>query len=152
MKVPISIFLPHEVTIKTLVQFVKDLVWKLKTTLEEHSQTINTNSGFGAMETKELTIALGVVDVGTAKIPFRRYTIDTQDDDATDDLDTISGGHEGEILLIQAENSARTVVVQDAAGMVLAGNCTLDNTEDVLLLMCTATDAWVEVSRSNNGA
>jgi len=144
MKVPVSFFL--------LEKFSKDFVYKLKTILEEFSQAINTNAGFGAIESTEKTIASGIIDIGTAFIPFRRYTVDTQNDSASDDLDTIEGGHEGELLLIQAENAARTVVVKDGAGMVLAGDCTLDNTEDILLLMCTATDSWIEISRSNNGA
>jgi len=171
MKVPVTTFLPSEVLAKAVSkritaeavynlivggvsELIRDLVWELKTTIEEHAQAINTNAGFGAVELTEKTIATGVIDAGLAFIPFRRHTVDTQSDDASDDLTTISGGHVGELLIISANNTARTVVVKDSAGIILAGGTdfSLDNTEDVLLLLCTATDVWTEISRSGNGA
>ena len=45
----------------------------------------------------ELTIAAGVITRTRSN-----HTVDTQGDDATDDLDTINGGVEGDILLLRA--------------------------------------------------
>jgi len=95
----------------------------------------------------ELTIAAGVV---TAAGSF--HTVDTQSDDPTDDLDTINGGTAGNMLIISAADSARTVVAKDGTGnLLLAGDFTMDNASDTLTLRYDGTN-WVELSRSDNGA
>lgn len=55
----------------------------------------------------ELTIATGAV---TATRSY--HTIDTEGDVASDDLDTISGLGDGELLLIRPESAARTIVLR----------------------------------------
>jgi len=111
----------------------------------------STTTG-GALSTPdagELTIATGAV---TATGTY--HTIDTESDAASDDLDTINGGRDGQILVIQAENGARTVVAKDGTGnLQLNGDFSLDNAQDTLTLMYSgALTAWVELSRSDNGA
>jgi len=92
----------------------------------------------------ELTIATGVV---TATSSF--HSIDTNNDDASDDLDTINGGADGDFLLLRAANSGRTVVCKDGTGnLSLAGDFSMDNASDRILLAFRAQ--WREVSRSNN--
>ena len=152
MKVPTNISLPSDGVIEKFPQFIKNLIWKLKTALEEISQAINMNAGFGAIESTEKTIASGIIDVGAGYVPFRQYTVDTESNDSTDDLDTINGGHAGELLIILAANTDRTVIAKNGAGLKLAEHFSMDNTEDILLLRCTSTNVWAEVSRSNNGA
>lgn len=61
----------------------------------------------------ELTIAGGVV---TATQGY--HTIDTQNDDASDDLDTINGMTAGEIVVIRAASAARTVVLKHNTGNI----------------------------------
>ena len=93
----------------------------------------------------ELTIATGAV---TATGSF--HTIDTEADAATDDLDTISGGTTGDILIIGAADSARDVVAKDATGnLSLNGDFTMDHVDDRLVLLFDGTN-WVELSRSDN--
>ena len=95
----------------------------------------------------ELTISTGAVTITTAY-----HRVDTQSDAASDDLDTVSGGTTGQILVLRAENDARSVVAKDGTGnLKLAGDCTLDNTEDTLTLIYNGTN-WLELSRSDNGA
>ena len=95
----------------------------------------------------ELTIASGAV---TATRSY--HTIDTESDGASDDLDTISGGIEGYILVIRAVNDARTVVAKDATGnLQLSGDITLDNSQDTLTLIFDGTH-WLELMHSDNGA
>ena len=95
----------------------------------------------------ELTIATGVVTVTQSY-----HTIDTEGGDATDNLSTINGGGEGQTLTIRADNSARTVVVQDGLGnLQLEGDMSLDNAQDTISLLHDGTN-WLETSRSNNGA
>ena len=55
----------------------------------------------------ELTIALGVITVTQGY-----HRVDTEADGASDDLDTINGGAEGDMLIIFPENTARTVVAK----------------------------------------
>lgn len=97
----------------------------------------------------ELTIATGAITVTGSY-----HTVDTEADAASDDLDTISGGADGMMLVLQAENTARDVVVKDGTGNIqCAGDFTMDNTQDSITLMYSgALSAWVELARSNNGA
>lgn len=82
------------------------------------------------------------------------HTVDTFEDGATDDLQTINGGTEGDVLIIRPVNSARTVVAKDYVGdndnLLLAGDCSMDDDSDTLTLLYTGT-YWMEISRSNNG-
>ena len=97
----------------------------------------------------ELTLATDAITV-TGSF----HTVDTQGDASTDDLSTISGGVDGMIVVLQAENTARDVVVKDGVGNIqCAGDFTMDNTQDTITLMYSgALTAWVELARSNNGA
>jgi len=97
----------------------------------------------------ELTIATDAITVTGSY-----HTVDTQGDASTDDLSTISGGVDGMIVVLQAENTARDVVVKDSVGNIqCAGDFTMDNTQDTItLLYSAALTAWIELSRSNNGA
>lgn len=99
------------------------------------------------------TIASGVATVSFGASYMR---IDTESAAASDDLDTlsISIAANGFIVVIQAANSARTVVAKDGTGnMKLNGDCTLDNLEDTLTLIYNGNEStWYEVCRSNNGA
>ena len=68
---------------------------------------------FPSMTAVELTIAGGVITKA-----YYHHTVDTEADAATDDLVTINGGAEGEILLIRPSNSARTVVLKHNSGNI----------------------------------
>jgi hypothetical protein len=99
----------------------------------------------------ELTISAGVV---TATQTY--HTIDTEADAATDDLDTINGGTDGDILILGTADSSRDTTVKDATGNIQldsATDFTLSHANDRLVLMykTVAQDAWCELSRSNNG-
>jgi len=91
----------------------------------------------------ELTIAAGVV---TKTCSYHR--VDTQDDDPTDDLDTINGGSEGDVLLIRAADGARTVVVKHGTGNVwnpTGDDITLDDEGDYVLLVFDSTN-WCVIA------
>jgi hypothetical protein len=93
------------------------------------------------------TIAGGAVTaVGNALI------LDTEAAAATDDLDTISGGQTGQIMVLQTANSSRDVVVKHGTGnLFLNGRVdfTLTGTRDKLVLMCISTE-WHEIGRGDN--
>jgi len=94
------------------------------------------------------TIATGAITVYGSGV----YTVDTESAAASDDLDTISGGQFDDEIVLQAASSSRDVVAKDGTGnLVLAGDFTMDNVQDKLLLRYDGTN-WNEISRSNNGA
>ena len=92
----------------------------------------------------ELTIAAGVVTRTRSA-----HIIDTEGDSASDDLDTINGGVDGDILILSATHSDRTVVCKDMTGnLQLVGNFTLDNGGDRIMLIYR-NGLWFELSRSD---
>ena len=98
-------------------------------------------------DASELTISSGAITVTGCF-----HSVDTESDAGTDDLATINGGEEGQILVLTANNAARSVVVKDGTGNIKsAGDFTLDNSEDTIALIYTGS-AWLELTRSNNGA
>ena len=93
----------------------------------------------------ELTIATGVITITKSY-----HSVDTQDDDPTDNLDTINGGVEGQILIIRANNVARTIVVKNGTGNIVCGtDCTLDSDKDTWTALYDGA-SWIELSRSDN--
>ena len=104
---------------------------------------ISAFTGLGAKS--ELTIATGAI---TATKSY--HSVDTEADASSDDLDTINGAASGRMLVIEANNSARSVVAKDGTGnLLLAGDFTMDHADDKLTLCGEGTD-WVEISRSSN--
>ena len=98
----------------------------------------------------DLTIAGGVVAVTKTY-----HSIITQGG-ADDQLDTATGGSEGDILILKSNLSATNgiVTVANATGadaFILAGgaNFVLDHIDDRLMLIHNGTE-WVEISRSAN--
>jgi len=90
---------------------------------------LKANIGLGTPA--ELTIVAG--EVAKTK---GYHSIDTQGDAATDDLDTINGGEDGDIIFIRAENAARTVVVKNGTGNIdCGGDIYLDNTNQLIAIM-----------------
>ena len=95
----------------------------------------------------ELTISSNVIAV-----THSFHTVDTESDASTDDIDTINGGvAAGQMLTLIANNTARSIVAKDGTGnLKLAGDFTMDNVEDTIMLVYDGSN-WLEVSRSGNG-
>ena len=92
-----------------------------QTHLKSHIELGNPN---------ELTIATGAV---TATQMY--HTVDTEGDAASDDLDTISGGSEGDFIVVRAAHTDRTVNLTESGNMKLGGSSiALDSTEIAALL------------------
>lgn len=89
---------------------------------------------------------------GTVTITQSYHSIDTQGDIPSDDLDTINGGSTGDILVLRASSSSRTVVVRDNGNINLAGgvNFAMDNVADTIMFIFFLSE-WKEISRSGNG-
>lgn len=94
------------------------------------------------------TIAAGIITVDGS------YSeVETAGGVATDDLDTINGGTDGDLIILTAANDAHTVVCKHNTGNLhLAGGAdfSLDSVSDTLMLIYNGSD-WLEISRSDNG-
>jgi len=118
-----------------------------KATIESFKNNYNISAIGGTLS--ELTISSGAI---TPTLSY--HIVDTESDASTDDLDTITATYYdiGSELILSAANTARTVVMKDGTGnMQLAGDFSMDNTQDTIRLVYNGSN-WLEVSRSNNGA
>ena len=96
----------------------------------------------------EFTISAGAVTL----VGPGQYEIDTQSDAGSDNLDTINGTSQGNIVVLKAANGVRTVVLTHAVGNLrLAGtiNCSLDSIADSITLYNSDGTNLDEISRSN---
>lgn len=120
-------------------------VWKITGDIDGTPATMWPKA---AMQTS-LTIASGAVTYPDNS----DLRIDTESAASTDDLDTISGGVIGDIVTISPATGTRTVVAKHGTGnLSLDGlaDFTMDSGADKLVLQRHA-NAWVEISRSDNG-
>jgi hypothetical protein len=106
---------------------------------------IKANGFFNLGTVNAQTISGGVITVTGG-----RCVVDTQGGAATDDLDTINGGADGDLLVIYTANSGRDVTAKDGTGnLALAGDFVMTNIRDRLVLL-KDSGTWVELSRSDN--
>lgn len=98
---------------------------------------------------EDVTIASGVITITSSFMG-----VDTEGAAATDDLVTINGGVQGDIIFIRAVNTARTIVAKHGTGNIFldgAADKSLDNTVDMLALLNSNGTSWVQVGFGNNG-
>ena len=100
-----------------------------------------------------LTIATGVVAVTKTR---HKIVVQGGTGGGNDQLDTATGGSDGDVLILQSATSggSDTVTVADGTGadtFILAGNANfvMDSVDDRLTLLHNGTE-WVETSRSAN--
>lgn len=100
---------------------------------------------FAFPDKSELTIASGAITItGPA------HTVDTQSDASTDDLDTINGGSDGEIVVLSPENASRTVILKNGTGNITTpdgSDIELTGTQSAVILQyIAALSAWIVLS------
>jgi hypothetical protein len=91
-----------------------------------------------------LTIASGAITV-----THSRHVVDTEGAAASDDLDTINGGTDGQVLFLTIASGARDVVVRHNVGNILTAtgaNITMGTTSSTLMLQLQSS-FWREVER-----
>ena len=98
-------------------------------------------------------VSIGAIATGVITIPAsptsNNYVTDTQSSAATDDLDTISGGTDGDIIILSATSDARDVVVKNSTGNIRCnGDRLLNNSLDTIILQLVGS-VWVEIGFSN---
>ena len=116
----------------------------------EYIETVEKN----VFSTIQFTAATALrIDTGVITVTKSYHTVDTEANNPTDDLLTINGGSVGDILIIGAAHGDRTIEVKDGTGnLLIAGDFTMDNTQDRLTLIRHSATHWVELSRSDNAA
>ena len=93
-----------------------------------------------------LTIATGAI---TLTNNSSSYVLDTEGAAATDDLDTINGGQDGQIIFIKLSNVARKIFITSVGNIYPLGNVSnkLGNINDIILLKYDASlSKWVSIS------
>lgn len=101
-----------------------------------------TDAAFTA--STELTISGGAITRTQAL-----HTVDTEADAASDNLDTISGGADGNILFIRANHTDRTVVVTESGNIVIPQGTQIsldDNIKTLLLVYDGTLTKWIVVN------
>jgi len=107
-----------------------------------------TISGAGKLSlgtSTELTIASGVVTITRSY-----HSIDTQANASTDDLDTINGGEEGDILFLFPASDVRDVVIKHETGNIhnpLNTDLTLNSNKDMVMLIYRG-GTWILTANS----
>ena len=76
------------------------------------------------------------------------YAVDTEDAAASDHLDTINGGSEGDVIVLKLANDAHNVVLKDGVDNLdlLGLDITLDTTNQRVKLQKDSSGNWVEFS------
>lgn len=104
--------------------------------------------------TYDVTIASGVITVDPLHSPIAAYhLVDTEAAASTDDLNTIVGTKQGQLLTLQLKDNARDVVVKDGIGNIFltSGDFTLTNIKDAMQLVYNLSlNGWCEIRRSDN--
>jgi hypothetical protein len=91
--------------------------------------------------TVEIVIANNVVSVIPSNIKFFHPGPGTQN------VDTINGGLDGDILYVRLAPGSNNVRVRKGNGNISAGpNRTLNEQDDLLVLLNDSGNAWVEIS------
>lgn len=76
--------------------------------------------------------------------------VDTEGAAATDNLSTINGGLEGQVIIVQSATSSRDTTLVDGTGnLQLVSSFTLTNVADTITLIKRGT-IWYEIARSDN--
>ena len=100
-----------------------------------------------------LTIATGVVSITNSG---SSYVIDTEGAASSDDLDTINGGNDGEVIYITSADAANDITIKHDTGNIFNPEGTdlvLGLTTDIIQLRYSSSlSYWVVISKSTGPA
>lgn len=100
----------------------------------------------------EVTSTISASNSIDASIGGIRHKIETFNGAASDSLKTIQNGVDGQIIIIRAASSSRTVSVVNNNGNIYCGvDRSLDNSSDTMMLQYNSdVAAWLMISHSDN--
>jgi hypothetical protein len=99
--------------------------------------------GVGA--SSEVTISAGVITVTGSY-----HHVDTEADAATDDLDTIQGGSEGDIVILRSTDPARSVVLRHNTGNIRCGSDRVLGSISDRIVLQYRSNSWDMISFADN--
>lgn len=91
-----------------------------------------------------------VISGGVITVTQSYHLIDTEAAAAADDLDTISGGAIGDILVLGTASSTRDVTVKNSASIICGADRVLSTVSKRIVLMKTASTVWTMLSFADN--
>ncbi len=114
-------------------------------------------AGSLAIQETPLVISGGVIDLSTGAgdrtVHFSSVSVDTEAAAATDYLDTINGGRDGQILFIRAFNDTRTPIVRSVGNIVVPDVVNLDTYSQFLFLRYVSLiSKWIALTPLSHGA
>jgi hypothetical protein len=116
--------------------------------LSASSVTTTGKVNLGSTGSAQLTIASGAITITASN-----HQLVNEGGAASDDLDTISGGSSGDLLILSTAANPQDVVIKDGTGNIelniADGDCTLGNVRDRIMLVYQGS-TWYEISRSIN--
>jgi hypothetical protein len=118
-------------------------LWSTALTLDRANGFVRFDQMFGAAVSYP-TIASGVLSVATS------YAVPAPASGSADDIDTISGGFDGALLILTGSAGIALTFKDGTGNLKLGGDRVLDNFEDSLMLVRRGAD-WIELSYANNG-
>ena len=98
---------------------------------------------------EEVTISGGIVTLTSG---VYHYTIDTQGDDPTDDLDRINGLSAGMEILIRPEHADRSIVMKEGTYLKIGVDFTMNSVYDNMKLLNLGGNVWQQLSRASSGS
>lgn len=85
-----------------------------------------------------------VITAGGVTVTQAYHKVDTEAEAATDDLDTISGGTEGKVLILRSVTASRVVTLKHGTGNLnIGGDIVLDSVVKHVQLICNEAGNWV---------
>lgn len=121
----------------------------LKTAIENVLNGVQAFDQLNVGTSSEVTISSGAISISKT-----RHRVDTEGNAATDLLDTINGGAEGDVLELSLENAGRLVTVRHNAGniwLAAAVDINLTSVYQTLRLRYTGTK-WVDATEAVTAA
>ena len=136
------------------VGLIPGMRWALTSTTPTTGDTLwyDGSEWMARAATQSATIASGAITLSGSWV--RLLIADTEGGAASDDLTDIAGGTAGQVLVVKAADSARTVVIRSTGNIDLStgdGDQSQDNAFDTMTLVYDGSE-WLETSRSNNAA
>lgn len=121
-------------------------------TLEQLAEAVRTYLDIQNVTQGKLQIgSAGAVSVSSGAIAYTQafHEVSTESG-TTDNLDSITGGSEGDFLVLRPASGDAIIVRQGVGGnIIMASNFTLNNPSDKILMLCDGAN-WVEIERANN--
>jgi len=120
----------------------------------DNRETLRVDASRDTVNIARLNVVAGAaltISAGVITVTHSRHAVLNEGGAATDDVDTINGGADGDILIVYQSSNTQDITWKDGTGNLrLAGDFAGTNADDVLMLVNIGGTLWRELSRSDN--